>query len=138
MHFAKDCDYLMNMVDNLLDTLTGGQHSKTLKLVRSGELLRDPDDDEVSASSDKQLPKDKDKTAPAGAGSRADKDKTTPKSSQPLETRTQSAGDKTSFEKQSDAKAGVVVASNGSANAAAPVMPNGIDVAKCNGNIAHG
>ncbi|XP_067144180.1 bromodomain-containing protein 7 isoform X1 [Centruroides vittatus] len=33
MSFAKDCDFVMNMVDNLLDILTGGEHSKTMKLL---------------------------------------------------------------------------------------------------------
>lgn len=33
MSFAKDCDYVMTMVDNLLDILTGGEHSKTMKLL---------------------------------------------------------------------------------------------------------
>lgn len=49
MSFAKDCDFVMNMVDNLLDILTGGEHSKTMKLLeekRKGveEAKKKPDE----------------------------------------------------------------------------------------------
>ncbi|XP_065309970.1 bromodomain-containing protein 7-like isoform X4 [Dermacentor albipictus] len=35
LSFAKDCDYVMDMVDNLLDVLTSGEHSKTVKLLEA-------------------------------------------------------------------------------------------------------
>ncbi|XP_022648096.1 bromodomain-containing protein DDB_G0270170-like isoform X3 [Varroa jacobsoni] len=127
MHFAKDCDYLMNMVDNLLDTLTGGQHSKTLKLVRSGELLRDPDEEE-STSSDKQQTKEKD-----SGKSSSDKDRANQRSH--AAEKAQSLSEKSSFEKQQDK---VITSSNGPSNQAGVIMANGTGAAKCNGNATHG
>lgn len=35
LSFAKDCDYVMDMVDNLLDVLTSGEHSKTVKILEA-------------------------------------------------------------------------------------------------------
>ncbi|XP_054707392.1 bromodomain-containing protein 7-like [Uloborus diversus] len=39
--FAKDSDYVMKMVDNLLDSLTNGEHSKTVKLLEEKKILRE-------------------------------------------------------------------------------------------------
>ncbi|XP_015910234.1 bromodomain-containing protein 7 [Parasteatoda tepidariorum] len=39
--FARDSDYVMNMVDNLLDTLTGGEHSRTVKILEEKRLMRE-------------------------------------------------------------------------------------------------
>lgn len=33
MSFVRNDDYLINMVNNMLDSLTGGEHSKTLKVL---------------------------------------------------------------------------------------------------------
>lgn len=33
MNFAGNSDYVINMADNILDNLTGGEHSKTVKLI---------------------------------------------------------------------------------------------------------
>lgn len=35
LSFAKDCDYVMDMVDNLLDVMTSGEHSKTVKVLEA-------------------------------------------------------------------------------------------------------
>uniref|UniRef100_A0A0K8R895 Putative bromodomain-containing protein 7 n=1 Tax=Ixodes ricinus TaxID=34613 RepID=A0A0K8R895_IXORI len=35
LSFAKDCDYVMDMVDNLLDILTSGEHSKTVRVLEA-------------------------------------------------------------------------------------------------------
>lgn len=35
LSFAKDCDYVMDMVDNLLDVLTSGEHSKTVRVLEA-------------------------------------------------------------------------------------------------------
>lgn len=119
MHFAKDCDYLMNMVDNLLDTLTGGQHSKTLKLVRSGELLRDPEEEEA----DKQNKESK--SIGTGSNSPASGDKANIK----LQDKSISSNDK-SQEK--------TVATNGNLLAQTVIVANGTDAARCNGSSIHG
>jgi bromodomain-containing protein 7/9 len=37
MNFAKDSDYLLNVVDNLLDTLTDGEHSKTMATLKQAQ-----------------------------------------------------------------------------------------------------
>ena len=33
MSFTRNDDYLINMVNNMLDSLTGGEHSKTMKVL---------------------------------------------------------------------------------------------------------
>ncbi|KAG8036576.1 hypothetical protein G9C98_003898 [Cotesia typhae] len=41
LDFAKDCDYTLNMVDDLLDILTGGDHRKTKKLLEEKRRLKE-------------------------------------------------------------------------------------------------
>ncbi|KAL3245709.1 hypothetical protein MRX96_058237 [Rhipicephalus microplus] len=35
LSFARDCDYVVNMVDDLLDVMTSGEHSRTVKLLEA-------------------------------------------------------------------------------------------------------
>lgn len=42
--FAKDCDYTLHMVDNLLDLLTGGDHGKTKKVLDEKKMLREEEE----------------------------------------------------------------------------------------------
>lgn len=44
LDFAKDCDYTVWMVDSLLDLLTGGEHSKTKKVLEERKKLREEED----------------------------------------------------------------------------------------------
>ena len=39
IEFAKGCDYAMRMVDEILDTLTKGEHSKTVDLIEERKKL---------------------------------------------------------------------------------------------------
>ncbi|KFM63903.1 Bromodomain-containing protein 7, partial [Stegodyphus mimosarum] len=39
--FAKDNDYVLHMVDNILDSLTGGEHSKTVKILEEKRKVRE-------------------------------------------------------------------------------------------------
>ncbi|XP_008550273.1 bromodomain-containing protein 7 isoform X1 [Microplitis demolitor] len=41
LDFAKDCDYTLTMVDDLLDILTGGDHRKTKKLLEEKRRLKE-------------------------------------------------------------------------------------------------
>lgn len=51
MHFAKDSEETKERVDDLLDSLTDGEHRKAVDKIKSRELLRDDDDDEASRAS---------------------------------------------------------------------------------------
>lgn len=42
--FAKDCDYTLYMVDNLLDLLTGGEHGKTKNVLDEKKMLREEEE----------------------------------------------------------------------------------------------
>lgn len=42
--FAKDCDYTLTMVDNLLDLLTNGEHRRTKKILEERKKLRDEEE----------------------------------------------------------------------------------------------
>ena len=44
LDFAKDCDYTLTMVDDLLDILTGGDHRKTKKLLEEKRRLKEEED----------------------------------------------------------------------------------------------
>lgn len=44
LDFAKDCDYTLRLVDNLLDLLTGGEHSKTKKVLEEKKKLKDEEE----------------------------------------------------------------------------------------------
>ncbi|XP_076367611.1 bromodomain-containing protein 7-like [Tachypleus tridentatus] len=48
--FAQDCDYVMTMVDNLLDTLTGGQHSETIRILNEKQKIKEEDERILKAS----------------------------------------------------------------------------------------
>ncbi|XP_003747742.1 bromodomain-containing protein 7 [Galendromus occidentalis] len=51
MHFAKDSEETKERVDDLLDSLTDGEHRKAVDKIKSRELLRDDDDEELSKPS---------------------------------------------------------------------------------------
>lgn len=42
--FAKDSDYTVTMVDSLLDLLTGGDHTKTKKVLEEKKQLREEEE----------------------------------------------------------------------------------------------
>lgn len=42
--FAKDNDYTVSIVDSLLDLLTGGDHSKTKKILEEKKRLREEEE----------------------------------------------------------------------------------------------
>lgn len=44
LDFAKDCDYTLTMVDDLLDILTGGDHRKTKKFLEEKRRLREEEE----------------------------------------------------------------------------------------------
>ncbi|XP_011069299.1 PREDICTED: bromodomain-containing protein 7 isoform X2 [Acromyrmex echinatior] len=44
LDFAKDCDYTLTMVDDLLDILTGGDHRKTKKFIEEKRRLREEEE----------------------------------------------------------------------------------------------
>ncbi|KAF5291750.1 hypothetical protein FQA39_LY14238 [Lamprigera yunnana] len=44
LDFAKDCDYTLQMVDSLLDLLTGGDHTKTKKILEEKKMLREEEE----------------------------------------------------------------------------------------------
>lgn len=44
LDFAKDCDYTLNMVDELLDILTGGEHRKTKKFIDEKRRLKEEEE----------------------------------------------------------------------------------------------
>lgn len=44
LDFAKDCDYTLTMVDDLLDILTGGDHRKTKKFIEEKRKLREEEE----------------------------------------------------------------------------------------------
>lgn len=44
LNFAKDCDYTLTMVDNLLDLLTGGDHRKTKKVLEERRRFREEEE----------------------------------------------------------------------------------------------
>ncbi|XP_029172830.1 bromodomain-containing protein 7 isoform X1 [Nylanderia fulva] len=44
LDFAKDCDYTLTMVDDLLDILTGGDHRKTKKFIDEKRKLREEEE----------------------------------------------------------------------------------------------
>lgn len=54
MHFAKDSEETKERVDDLLDSLTDGEHRKTVDKIKSRELLREDDDTESSAPANDQ------------------------------------------------------------------------------------
>lgn len=44
LDFAKDCDYTLTMVDDLLDILTGGDHRKTKKFLEEKRKLKEEEE----------------------------------------------------------------------------------------------
>lgn len=44
LNFAKDCDYTLTMVDNLLDMLTGGEHRKTKSIIDEHRKFREEEE----------------------------------------------------------------------------------------------
>nr|XP_018916465.1 PREDICTED: bromodomain-containing protein 7 [Bemisia tabaci] len=44
LNFAKDSDYTLTMVDNLLDLLTGGEHRKTKKIIDEKRKFREEEE----------------------------------------------------------------------------------------------
>uniref|UniRef100_A0A1B6GUL2 Bromo domain-containing protein n=2 Tax=Cuerna arida TaxID=1464854 RepID=A0A1B6GUL2_9HEMI len=44
LNFAKDCDYTLTMVDNLLDLLTGGDHRKTKRVLEERRKFREEEE----------------------------------------------------------------------------------------------
>lgn len=44
LDFAKDCDYTLNMVDELLDILTSGEHRKTKKFIDEKRRLKEEEE----------------------------------------------------------------------------------------------
>lgn len=44
LDFAKDCDYTLTMVDDLLDILTGGDHRKTKKFIEEKRRLKEEEE----------------------------------------------------------------------------------------------
>ncbi|XP_048509938.1 bromodomain-containing protein 7 [Athalia rosae] len=44
LDFAKDCDYTLTMVDNLLDLLTNGDHKKTKRFLEEKRRLREEEE----------------------------------------------------------------------------------------------
>ncbi|KAI5708711.1 hypothetical protein M8J76_001624 [Diaphorina citri] len=44
LNFAKDCDYTLTMVDNLLDLMTSGEHRKTKKIIDERQKTREEED----------------------------------------------------------------------------------------------
>lgn len=44
LDFAKDCDYTLTMVDNLLDLLTNGDHKKTKKFLEEKRRLKEEEE----------------------------------------------------------------------------------------------
>ncbi|XP_043672373.1 bromodomain-containing protein 7 isoform X1 [Vespula pensylvanica] len=44
LDFAKDCDYTLTMVDDLLDILTGGDHRKTKKFLEEKRRLKEEEE----------------------------------------------------------------------------------------------
>ncbi|XP_017780549.1 PREDICTED: bromodomain-containing protein 7 [Nicrophorus vespilloides] len=44
LDFTRDCDYTVYMVDSLLDLLTGGEHSKTKKVLDDKRQMREEED----------------------------------------------------------------------------------------------
>ncbi|XP_018321619.1 bromodomain-containing protein 7 isoform X2 [Agrilus planipennis] len=44
LDFAKDCDYTLQMVDSLLDLLTGGDHTKTKKVLDEKRSIREEEE----------------------------------------------------------------------------------------------
>lgn len=67
--FAKDCDYTLHMVDNLLDLLTGGDHGKTKKVLDEKKMLRE---EEEAIKTVLETPKPP--VVPADAGVKVDVD----------------------------------------------------------------
>lgn len=49
LSFAKDCDYVMDMVDNLLDVMTSGEHSKTVKVLEAHRNGVVPDETDLGS-----------------------------------------------------------------------------------------
>lgn len=44
LNFAKDCDYTLTMVDNLLDLMTSGEHRKTKKFIDERQKMREEEE----------------------------------------------------------------------------------------------
>uniref|UniRef100_A0A8D8USP4 Bromodomain-containing protein 7 n=1 Tax=Cacopsylla melanoneura TaxID=428564 RepID=A0A8D8USP4_9HEMI len=44
LNFAKDCDYTLTMVDNLLDLMTSGEHRKTKKMIDEKQKIREEEE----------------------------------------------------------------------------------------------
>jgi bromodomain-containing protein 7/9 len=44
LNFSRNCDYAMNVVDHLLDILTGNEHRKTSKYIEECKMLRKEDE----------------------------------------------------------------------------------------------
>lgn len=44
LDFAKDCDYALTMVDNLLDLMTGGDHRRTKRYIEDRRRLREEEE----------------------------------------------------------------------------------------------
>ncbi|KAK9508573.1 hypothetical protein O3M35_006105 [Rhynocoris fuscipes] len=44
LNFAKDCDYTLTMVDNLLDLLTGGEHRKSKAIIDEQRRFREEEE----------------------------------------------------------------------------------------------
>lgn len=44
LDFAKDCDYALTMVDNLLDLMTGGDHRRTKRVLEERRRLKEEEE----------------------------------------------------------------------------------------------
>ena len=44
LEFAKGCDYALQMVDEILNTLTRGEHSKTVNLIEERKKLQEEEE----------------------------------------------------------------------------------------------
>lgn len=44
LNFARDCDYTLTMVDNLLDLLTGGEHRKAKNIIDEHRRFREEEE----------------------------------------------------------------------------------------------
>ncbi|KAG8180474.1 hypothetical protein JTE90_026636 [Oedothorax gibbosus] len=44
MSFGRESDYITSLADNILDNLTGGEHSKTLKVLEERRILREEEE----------------------------------------------------------------------------------------------
>uniref|UniRef100_A0A0K8SQJ5 Bromo domain-containing protein n=1 Tax=Lygus hesperus TaxID=30085 RepID=A0A0K8SQJ5_LYGHE len=56
LNFAKDCDYTLNMVDNLLDLLTGGEHRKAIAVIDEQRKYREEEERVRDLMESKEVP----------------------------------------------------------------------------------